>query len=185
MSASRSRDRARRRVRPESAALAVQARRVARDFRAVREIRGGRPSIASVVQRDPQMPRASRSAEFHGLRANIAPVCASISVTTKGADAPREVPSTHSTYAVTESRRRRAEVLRIRNREILMGSSSGTIHQQIERDLVRVMLEASCSLARDATWYGALVIAHRRDASVPTTLRCPHRADTALHRADR
>src|SRR5580658_6606195 len=42
---------------------------------------------------------------FQGLRANIAPVAGSIVVTMYGAVAAREVPSTHSTYAVTESLR--------------------------------------------------------------------------------
>ena len=37
---------------------------------------------------------------LHGLRANIAPVSGSISVTTETAAAPRDGPSTHSTYAV-------------------------------------------------------------------------------------
>ena len=63
---------------------------------------------------------------FQGLRASIAPVSGSSSVTTESADAPRDGPSTHSTYAVTESRRDRPDVLRIVSREILIGSSSGT-----------------------------------------------------------
>ena len=59
-------------------------------------------------------------------RASIAWVSESISVATNGADALLEVPSTHSTYAVTERCRERAERLRIFKREILIESSSGT-----------------------------------------------------------
>ena len=60
------------------------------------------------------------------LRASIAWVSGSISVTMYGAEAPREVPSTHSTYAVTDKRRARGERLRIFSREILTESSTGT-----------------------------------------------------------
>src|SRR5208282_5258582 len=60
------------------------------------------------------------------LRASTAWVSGSISVTMYGADAPREVPSTHSTYAVIDKRRTRVERFRIFSREILIESSSGT-----------------------------------------------------------
>ena len=63
---------------------------------------------------------------LHGLRASMAPVGGSISVTTNGAETLREAPRTHSTYAVTDSRRRRPDVFVSVSREILTGSSSGT-----------------------------------------------------------
>ena len=47
-------------------------------------------------------------------------------MTMKGAEALRELPSTHSTYAVTESRRGRPDRFSTVSREILTGSSSGT-----------------------------------------------------------
>ena len=43
-----------------------------------------------------------------------------------GAVALRAEPSTHSTYAVTESRRAWREAFRIRRRAIFSGSSTGT-----------------------------------------------------------
>jgi hypothetical protein len=66
---------------------------------------------------------------FQALRASIAPLPPappSISVTTNGAEAPREVPSTHSTYAVTARRRGRLSRLTIVRREIFTGSAGGT-----------------------------------------------------------
>jgi hypothetical protein len=47
-------------------------------------------------------------------------------VAMKGAQAPREVPSTHSAYAVTDSARGTPETLRTVSREIFTGSASGT-----------------------------------------------------------
>ncbi len=49
-----------------------------------------------------------------------------MAVTMNGAQAGREDPSTHSTYAVTESLRVRGEVLRIFRRETLTASPVGT-----------------------------------------------------------
>ena len=63
---------------------------------------------------------------LQGLRAKIAPVAASCSVTTVGADAPRDRPSTHSANAVTDRRRGRPEMLRMVSREILRESANGT-----------------------------------------------------------
>ena len=53
-------------------------------------------------------------------------VAASMSVTTNGAAALREAPSTHSAYAVTESRRARPDRFSMVSREIFTGSSRGT-----------------------------------------------------------
>jgi len=60
------------------------------------------------------------------LRARIAPVVASSSVTTNGAPAQRDTPSAHSTYAVIDSRRGRPDVFVTVSREILIGSSRAT-----------------------------------------------------------
>ena len=49
-----------------------------------------------------------------------------------GAEAAREGPSTHSTYAVTESRATLREALWIFSREIFIGSPVGTYCEQIE-----------------------------------------------------
>ena len=81
------------------------------------------------------------------MRTSIAPVTPSISVVMNGADAPREEPSTHSAYAVTESRRGTPERLRRVRREILIGSASGTYCEQFELDAVGLMLEAAVAEA--------------------------------------
>jgi hypothetical protein len=60
------------------------------------------------------------------LRASIAPVSGSIAVSIEGDEAERDGPSTHSTYAVTDSRRVLSDVFRMVRREILTGSSIGT-----------------------------------------------------------
>ncbi len=68
----------------------------------------------------------SPKSRLHELCANIAPVAASISVATYGAEPLREVPSTHSRYAVTERRLVCGEWLVSVRREILIESSAGT-----------------------------------------------------------
>jgi len=60
------------------------------------------------------------------LRASIAPVVGSISVTVNGAQACRDAPRTHSTYAVTDSRRDRPDSFFTVRRDTLIGSSIGT-----------------------------------------------------------
>ena len=47
-------------------------------------------------------------------------------MTTTGAHAPRDAPSTHSTYAVTDSRLGRSDSFLIVSRELLIGSYGGT-----------------------------------------------------------
>jgi hypothetical protein len=49
-----------------------------------------------------------------------------MAVTMNGAEALREVPSTHSTYAVTDSRRARPDTFVSVSREILTGSATAT-----------------------------------------------------------
>jgi hypothetical protein len=85
-------------------------------------------SAVHAVCRPPRSAKATRPpwCMLQGLRAKIAPVAASCSVTTVGADAPRDRPSTHSAKAVTDNRRGRSETLRMVSREILTGSDNGT-----------------------------------------------------------
>jgi hypothetical protein len=61
-----------------------------------------------------------------GVAAKSAPVPSSIRVTSRVAESDRDTPRTHSTYAVTDSRRGRAERFSRRRRVILTGSSTGT-----------------------------------------------------------
>ena len=91
--------------------------RVRQRFRAGQRRRAGERSVAAEellpIAGPARLPaaeierrrRARRSRRLQGLRANIAPVTGSISVVTYGADAVRDGPSTHSTYAVTDRRR--------------------------------------------------------------------------------
>ena len=68
-----------------------------------------------------------------------------------GAQAPREVPSTHSAYAVTDRRRGRPETLRKRQARNLDRVGQRHVLQQVERDAVRLVLEAAVAeaVARD------------------------------------
>src|SRR5438132_6642722 len=97
--------------------------------------RNSRRSAVHCVCRPARSANATRepNSALHGLRANMAPVSGSMAVTMNGAQAGREDPSTHSTYAVTESLRGRGEVLR---------SEEHTSELQSHSDLVcRLLLE--------------------------------------------
>src|SRR5436190_1746820 len=89
---------------------------------------------------------------FQGLRAKIAPVAASRSVTTVGPDAPRDRPSTHSAKAVTDSRRGRSETLRMVSREILRESANGTYSRPLGEKPARPL--KNCRAARAVTGGG-------------------------------
>ncbi len=77
-------------------------------------------------------PRMSRkaarepNAEFQGLRAKIAPVSGSNSVSMKASEADREAAKTHSTQPVTAMTRARVDLLATLRRDILIEPSSGT-----------------------------------------------------------
>ena len=110
---------------PDRAALPLNA--------AGAEARPLRPrnSVRSVVHADCRPARSANAtrpgnAVPQALRTKRAPVAASISVVSAGVDDPRVVPSTHSTYDVTDRRRVRVERLRSVRRVILIGSSTGT-----------------------------------------------------------
>jgi len=92
----------------------------------------GHPSTPSAPRRGRNATRVPKS-RFQVLRASIAPVVGSISVTTNGAEAPRDTPRTHSTYAVTDSRRDLPGVVLHRETGDLRGSSSGHELQELER----------------------------------------------------
>ena len=107
----------------------------------------GRRSIAAAARRDRRRRPATRIRDSRDCAPTSRRFPRSISVTTIGAEAPREVPSTHSDIGRDRqppvplrivAHRQPRDLDRIRQRHVL---------QQLERDAVRVMLEAAVALA--------------------------------------
>ena len=112
--------------------------------------RNSRRSPVQSVWRPPRSAKATRepNAVFQGLRANSAPVAASISVTMNGA--PRRARGAQHPLDVgrdREAARGLSEIIADREPADLDRVLERHVHQQVERDAVRLVLEAAVALA--------------------------------------